>query len=46
MEGVALDYFNNDNIVIYVNSSYAFYLYLGEDNTQDAPGTHTHIMNI
>ena len=46
MEGVELDYFNNDNIVGYANTSYEFYSYLSEDNNQYAPDMHEHTMNI
>ena len=46
MEGFALDYFKNDNIVREFNSSSEFYSYLSEYNKQVAPATHAHMMNI
>ena len=46
MKVVVLDYYKNDNNVREVNPLSAFYSYLSEDNNQDAPDTHSHIMNI
>ena len=46
MEGVALYYFNNDNVVREVNSSHKFYSYPSEYKNQNAPGTHIHMIKI
>ena len=46
MEGVALDYFMNENIVTDYKLSYEFYSYLSKDKNQDTPGTYTNMMNI
>ena len=46
MECVALDYFNNYNIVREDNSPSAFYSYICEYNKQYAPDTHAHLINL
>ena len=46
MEVVALDYLNSYNVVREVNSSSFFYLYLNEENNQDAPGKNSHMINL
>ena len=46
MEGVALDYLKNDNVVIEVNLSSVFYSYLRKDIKKDTPDTHDHMINI
>ena len=45
MTDVALEYFNNDNMVIDANSSYVFYSYLSEEKNQDTPDKNANTMN-
>ena len=45
MTDVALEYFNNDNMVIDANSSYVFYSYLSEETNQDTTDKNTNTMN-
>ena len=45
MTDVALEYFNNDNMVIYANSSYVFYSYLSEEKNQDTPDKNANKIN-
>ena len=46
MEGVTLEYFDNYNMIRYVNSSYEFYSQLSEDNKHNETDTHAHMMHI
>ena len=46
MEGVALEYFKNDEIIRNANPSTAFYSYLREDNKQCVPETSAFMMNL
>ena len=46
IEGVDLDYFNNDIMVIDSNSSCKFYLYLIKNNKKDGPDTHGYMVNL
>ena len=43
MEGVALDYINNYNIVRQVNPLFELYSYFSEDYKKDAPHIHDNI---
>ena len=46
MEGVALVYLNNYKLSWEFNPSSKFYSYLSQNNNTDAPGTHSHMMNL